>query len=215
MKRIKISRQVILRCVTVAIGNIILAFGLYNVHAQTAVTEGGVLGANLLLKYWFNISPAYTNFVINGICFAIGWKALGAGFLGYSAVAGIAFSLSYKLFECFEPVIPSLASYPAAASIIGALFVGVGVGLSIRAGGATGGDDAIAMVISKKTGIDIRWLYLISDVSILLLSLSYIPFKRIFWSLVTVIISGQIIGIIQKIKIKNNKESEHIYEIRT
>lgn len=204
LKKIKITRYVILRCIMIAIGNFILAFGLYNVHAQAAVTEGGVLGANLLLKYWFNISPAYSSLVINGICFAIGWRILGTGFLGYSAVAGIAFSISYRILECFEPLIPSLAPYPAAASIAGALFVGIGVGISIRAGGATGGDDAIAMAISKKAKIDIRWLYLVSDVSILLLSLSYIPFQKIFWSLVTVILSGQIIGLFQKVKIKNH-----------
>lgn len=185
LKKIKITREVIFRCIMISIGNIILAFGLYNVHAQTAVTEGGVLGATLLLKYWFNISPAYSDIVINGICFAIGRKVLGTGFLGYSAVAGIAFSASYRLFECFDPVLPSLAPYPAAAAIVGALFVGIGVGISIRAGGATGGDDAIAMAISAKTKIDIRWIYLVSDVAVLLLSLSYIPFKRIAWSLVS------------------------------
>lgn len=191
----------------VAVGNSILAFGLYNIHAQSSVTEGGVLGALLLLKYWFNISPAYSDIVINGICFAIGWKVLGTGFIGYSAVAGLSFAAAYRIFECFEPVIPSLAAYPAVAAIVGAFFVGVGVGISIRAGGATGGDDAIAMAISKTKGIDIRWLYLVSDVTILLLSLSYIPFEKIAWSLVTVILSGQIIGWFQKIKYKESEQN--------
>jgi len=207
LKKLKITRQIIFRCIMVATGNIILAFGLYNVHAQTAVTEGGVLGAILLLKYWFNISPAYSELIINGICFAIGWKMLGTGFLGYSAVAILSFSASYRILECFEPVLPSLAPYPALAAIVGAIFVGVGVGISIRAGGATGGDDAIAMAISKKKNIDIRWLYLVSDVTILLLSLSYIPFRRIAWSLVTVILSGQIIGWFQKIKYNESKKN--------
>ena len=34
-----------------------LAFGLYNVHAVSQVTEGGVLGMTLLLEHWFSISP--------------------------------------------------------------------------------------------------------------------------------------------------------------
>ena len=42
-------------------------------------------------------------------------------------------------------------------------------------------------------------MYLLSDLIVLLLSLSYIPVRRIGFSLLTVILSGQIIGLIQKI----------------
>ena len=35
-------------------GSAFLAFGLYNVHALSGVTEGGVLGLTLLLDHWFS-----------------------------------------------------------------------------------------------------------------------------------------------------------------
>ena len=66
-------------------------------------------------------------------------------------------------------------------------------------GGAPGGDDAFAMAMVKITGKNIQWLYLLSDLSVLLLSLSYIPVRRIFYSLLTVILSGQIIGLVVKL----------------
>ena len=81
----------------------------------------------------------------------------------------------------------------------GALFIGIGAGLCVKAGGATAGDDALAMSISHIAKIDIQWVYLVTDLVVLLLSLSYIPFQRIFYSLLTVTLSGQIIGLIQKI----------------
>ena len=81
---------------------------------------------------------------------------------------------------------------------MGALFIGIGAGLCVRAGGATTGDDALAMSLSHITKLPIQRIYLISDLSVLLLSLSYIPFRRIAYSLLTVILSGQIIGLIQK-----------------
>ena len=34
------------------------AFGMYNIHALSGVTEGGVLGMTLLLEHWFSVSPA-------------------------------------------------------------------------------------------------------------------------------------------------------------
>ena len=81
-----------------------------------------------------------------------------------------------------------------------ALFIGVGVGLGVRMGGASGGDDALAMSIEKLTGIGIQWVYLVEDLIVLTLSLSYIPLRRIAYSLLTVILSGQLIGLVAKKK---------------
>ena len=39
------------------LGSMIQAFGLYNVHSCSGVTEGGVLGLTLLLTQWLDISP--------------------------------------------------------------------------------------------------------------------------------------------------------------
>lgn len=186
-------------CMMIAAGNVILAFGLYQIHAQTHVTEGGVLGMTLLLKHWFDISPAYSGFVMDLICYAIGLKILGKDFLGYSMVASFIFSLTYRICELFPPLWPELYQTPAAAALLGAVFVGVGVGISVRAGGATGGDDALAMSLAKITKKEIQWMYLITDVTVLALSLTYIPLNRIVWSLLTVVLSGQIIGWFQKI----------------
>ena len=72
----------------------------------------------------------------------------------------------------------------------------------MRIGGATCGDDALAMALSRLTKIDIQWIYLISDGLVILLSATYIPLPKLGWSLLTVVLSGQIIGWIQKIGVK-------------
>ena len=87
---------------------------------------------------------------------------------------------------------------PLLAALLGAIFVGVSAGLCVRAGGAPSGDDALAMSISKATSMNIQWAYLLCDLVVLVLSLSYIPVHRIVYSLLTVILSGQIIGLMQK-----------------
>lgn len=179
------------------IGSAILSFGLYNIHALSGVTEGGILGMTLLLHHWLGVSPAVSGFVMNAVCYLIGWKLLGRSFVAYSIVSGGCFSVFYAIFEQFPPVWPQLADEPLIAAVLGAAFVGVGVGLCVRAGGAPGGDDALAMSISKATKTDIRWSYLASDLIVLALSLSYLDAKRIALSLLTVLLSGQIIGIVQ------------------
>ena len=83
--------------------------------------------------------------------------------------------------------------------LIGALFVGIGVGLSVRAGGAPGGDDALAMTLHEVLHQPIERIYLASDLIVLALSATYLPMNRLACSLLTVILSGQLIGLIQRI----------------
>lgn len=184
-------------CIICLIGSTILSFGLYNIHSLSGVTEGGVLGLTLLLQQWFDISPSLSGLILNAACYILGWRSLGKSFLAYSVVAAGGFSLSYKIFELFPPIFPQIAEMPFVAAIVGAFFVGIGVGLCVRVGGAPGGDDALALSLSKLLHTKIQVIYLASDLIVLVMSLSYIPLRRIAYSLMTVIISGQLIGIVQ------------------
>lgn len=186
------------------LGCAIQAFGLYHIHSFSGVTEGGVLGATLLLEHHFRISPAVTSFVMNALCYLFGWRTLGRRFLVYSLISCAGFSLFYALFEEIGFLLPlglyqCLQELPWTAAIAGAVFIGVGAGLCVRVGGAPSGDDALAMGLSRVTGLGIQWIYLGSDLLVLGLSVTYLSWERLFWSLVSVILSGQIIGWVQKI----------------
>ena len=185
------------KCAITLLGSFILAFGLYHVHSISGVTEGGVLGATLLLEHWTGISPALTGGIMNVLCYVLGWRLLGKEFIAYSALATAGFSGTYKICEQFPQLWPGLADMPLVAALVGALFVGVGAGLCVRVGGAPSGDDALAMSISHATGWKIQWVYLLSDLIVLVMSLSYIPVRRIGYSLFTVLLSGQLIGFVQ------------------
>lgn len=195
-------------CLVACFGSAFLAFGLYNVHSLSGVTEGGVLGLTLLLENWFQISPSLSGLVLNLLCYGMGWRLLGKEFIAYSLLSAGTFSLSYGIFEQFEPLWPELYQYPLLAAVLGAVFVGVGAGLCVRMGGAPGGDDALAMSLAQLTKWPIQRWYLISDLVVLGLSLTYIPLKRIGFSLLTVILSGQIIGWVQKFPVPWMKERE-------
>lgn len=184
-------------CLTAFLSSAFQAFGIYHIHAVAEVTEGGVLGATLLIHHWFGISPAISSFALNTLCFALGWKVLGKAFIAYSLWAALGYSAGYALWEQFPPLWPDIAAHPLLAALIGALFIGIGAGLTVRAGGATTGDDALAMSLSHLLKCPIQNIYLVSDLSVLLLSLTYIPVRKIAYSLLTVILSGQIIGLLQ------------------
>ena len=190
-------------CLIAFLASAFQAFGMYNVHALADITEGGVLGATLLLEYWLGLSPALTGAVLNGACYLLGWKLLGKDFIITSLFAAAGFSVGYGICEQFPPLWPGLAELPLLAALLGAMFIGIGAGICVRCGGATCGDDALAMSLSHVTKIPIQWMYLISDLTVLGLSASYLPLKRLGFSLLTVVLSGQIIGWIQLIPNRN------------
>lgn len=186
------------RVLYASIGSIILAFGLFNVHAQSQISEGGILGLTLLFDNWFSISPAISSMILNMLCYGMAWKEMGNKFMAYSLISITSYSISYAIFETIGPLFPQISNHPFLASIVGALFVGFGVGIAMRSGAAPGGDDALALLIEKYLHIQIQWAYLITDLIVLVLSLSYIPFQKIAYSLLTVAISGQLIGYVMR-----------------
>lgn len=192
------NKQFALRLAKIFLSAAFLAFGIYNVHSVAHISEGGVLGLMLLIQYWFGISPALSGLVLDALSYLLGWRTLGKRFLACSASATLGYSISYAIFEQFPPLYPAIAEMPLMASIVGAIFVGIGCGLCVRWGGAASGDDALAMSLSKITGLPIQWMYLGMDLLVLGLSLTYIPLSKIVYSLITVILSGQIIGWIQR-----------------
>lgn len=197
-----------LYCLIAASASAVLAFGLYHVHSFSGVTEGGVLGMTLLLQHWLSLSPAVSGFVLNAACYALGWRVLGRKFVVYSVVSTASFSVAYAIIEQFPPLWPQLYDMPLLSAILGAVFVGIGCGFSVWVGGASGGDDALAMAVSHLLHWPIQRVYLITDLAVLGLSLSYIPLSRMWYSLLTVILSGQIVGWIQHIPLPEKKQDK-------
>ena len=139
-------------------------------------TEGGVLGMTLLLDRWFHISPSVSGFVMNLACYAMGWKLLGGSSSPTPFFPAPASPCLTGSVSSFRPV-AAACRYAACRIPARRNLRRRRCRLCVRIGGAPGGDDALAMSLSHVTHIKIQWIYLLSDFAVLVLSLSYIPFK--------------------------------------
>lgn len=187
----------------VILGSSILAFGSYNFNYQNSVTEGGVLGLILLIKNIFDISPSITSLIIDISLFVLGSRFFGKRFLLYSLLSTVTFSTTYKIWESVGFLVPSFTNHMLIASILAGIGVGIGVGLVVRGGGAAGGDDVIALLVSRFSKLKINQVYLITDAIVLIMSLVYLDFKQVFFSIIAVTISGKIISMLH---IDNSEE---------
>ena len=162
----------------------------------------------LFVEHWCAFSPAYITPVLDIACYLLAFRYLGAGFIKISIVSTMFVSGFYKLWEQFPPMLPDLSDHPLAAAVLGGLFVGIGVGLIIRQGGSSGGDDALALSISHIFKWRLSRSYLFTDLVVLMLSLSYIPVRRIAFSLITVTISSYLIDWVKEFEFPAAKKSK-------
>lgn len=186
----------------IIVGSAIFTFGIHNIHSRVDITEGGIIGLMLLVEHWTGLSPAVITPILDCLCYLLAFKFLGSGFIIVSAVSTVTVSLFYKLWELLPFMLPDLSDFPLLAAVLGAIFVGVGVGLIIRCGGSSSGDDALALIISKITKCKLAFAYMFTDFTVSALSLTYIPLKRIAFSLITVTLSSILVEFVQKFKLQ-------------
>lgn len=186
------------RVLLIMLGAMIYTFGIHNIHQRTNITEGGVIGLMLLIEHWLKISPAYITPILDIACYLLAFKVLGGNFIKLSVISTLFVSGFYKIWELFPPILPDLSAHPLAAAVLGGIFVGVGVGLIVRQGGSSSGDDALALTISEVFHWRLSRAYIFTDTVILVLSLTYIPVERIIFSLITVNISSPLIDKIKE-----------------
>lgn len=137
----------------ILLGAMICSFGIHNIHQRTNITEGGVIGLMLFAEHWLKLSPAYITPVLDLACYLLAFRFLGGRFIKISIISTFFVSLFYKIWELFPPMLPDLSNRPLIAAVLGGMFVGIGVGLIVRQGGSSGGDDALALSISHL----LRW----------------------------------------------------------
>lgn len=181
-------------------GAALISFSIYHIHQQADITEGGLLGSILLLNHWFNIAPSRLSLILDGILYLMAFKMLGKDFIQRSLIASLSLGLWFFIWEHLSISIPWLIQSRLMAALIGGLGVGLGAGIIIVLDASSGGDDILALLISKHSPLRLAHAYLIADLVVLILSLSYIPLHQLIYSLITVLVSSYTIDLMQKLK---------------
>lgn len=171
-----------------------MGFGVNYFNIANRLSEGGVTGVTILLKYILNWDPGITNLIINIPLLIIGWKVFGRNSLFYTVVGTLAVSLSFSLFSPFRHYMEDTLL----ASLYAGVTVGIGLGLVFWAGGTTGGVDIIARLFQKYKGWSIGKTMFMSDILVITLSLFYLNLERAMYTLVAVFVSSRVIDFVQE-----------------
>lgn len=187
-------RQHFRNILLIILGSAIMGFGINYFNIANRLSEGGVTGITLLLKYIFNWDPGLSNFIINIPLLIIGWKVFGKSSLLYTVIGTLAVSLFFSLFAPFH--------YQMKDTLLAALYagvtVGVGLGIVFFAGGTTGGVDILARLFHKYKGWSMGRTMFAFDIVVIALSLMYLNLDRAMYTLVAVFVSARVIDFVQE-----------------
>jgi len=175
------------------VGTFLMAFCYYHINFQNNLAEGGFVGLALLGKYAFDWSPAVTMIMLDIPIFIVAMFVKGRKFLLNTVIAAVSLSVFYDIFEQFSPLVIDLKDYMLVAAVLAGIMTGFGAGIVIRFGGATGGDDILALFLSKWSGFTVGTMFFILDAVVLLLSLVYLPIAETLYTILAVSIAGKMI----------------------
>ncbi|RIP36013.1 YitT family protein [Staphylococcus gallinarum] len=166
--------------ILIVFGSFIFAAGVNTFIISADLGEGGVTGLAIVLYYAFHISPGITNFVLNAILIAIGYKFLSKRSMYLTIVATVLISLFLEITKSWEIETGNIL----VNAVFGGTCVGLGIGVIVLAGGTTAGTTILARIANKYLDVSTPYALLFFDLIVVAISLSVIPVSS---ALVTVI----------------------------
>lgn len=205
--------MIILGCALLA-GGYVLFISPYN------IVPGGVYGAGIVLHNIFpTIKIGTFGYMFDSVLLILAFIAFGPRFGAKTVVAALLTPGLMNIFtslafppEAIESLDPSkmlggildLSDHLMLATIVGAVILGVGVGLVVREQATTGGTDIVAMMLQKYCHISFSQGVLIADSLVVLAGLVVIGFGSdgngmeglmlSFYSLIAIYVSSRILA---------------------
>lgn len=147
------------------------------------MSAGGMMGLCTVVQYATGgfIQAQYSYFVINALLIIVAMAAMGIAFGFRTIYCIVVSSLAMQLVGGWEFLhcIPGEFFYVKEVlliPIIAGILEAVGIGLTLRFGGSTGGTDIIALMVNRYWPIQLSKVFLISDLIVVALLL-FLPDK--------------------------------------
>ncbi|MCG1026734.1 YitT family protein [Virgibacillus halodenitrificans] len=168
-----------------------LSYNLFLLPSKLAA--GGISGISTILYELYNLSPAYTQFLINIPIFVIGWLALGKDF-SWKTLLGT-FWVPFIIWLSAD--IPYTITNPLLGALYGGIILGTGLGIVYKGNGSTGGTAAIAQIVKKFTGLSSGYSQLIVDGVVVISSIIVFNLELTLFALMCIYITSKTIDIVQ------------------
>ncbi|HSU49730.1 MAG TPA: YitT family protein, partial [Segetibacter sp.] len=170
------------------LGVLIAGFALKGFLVPNHFFDGGVTGLSLLLHELYHFNLAYVIVALNLPLILVGYFTVSRSF-AYKTLAAV---ILLGLCLLFMPY-PAITSDKLLISIFGGVFLGIGIGLTMKAGCALDGVEVLALYTLKKTSFTITEIIL--GINILIFTIAAFKFgvETALYSVLTYFVASRMI----------------------
>ncbi|MFJ7936679.1 YitT family protein [Sporosarcina sp. NPDC096371] len=177
------------------IGGLIAAYGLESVLIPNSVSDGGITGLSIVGSKTFGLPLGVLIAVLNIPFVYLGYKQIGKSFAILS-VTGIASLAVGTVVMHHVPTI--IDGDTLLVTVVGGIILGLGMGLSLRNGGALDGIDMLAVLLSRKLPFGTSDLILFLNIFVFIVVSTVFGLQGAVLSAIAYFIASKVIHIVEE-----------------
>lgn len=172
----------------IVLGIFSASFGLKGFLIPNEFIDGGVTGISLLLSFTTEIPLSFLIFSINLPFIVLGYNQISRTFAirAFAAIAGLSVVLAIVPF-------PVITHDKLLIAIFGGIFLGAGVGFSMRGGGVLDGTEILALYIWRKREISVGDVVLAFNIVIFACAAFILGIEPALYSILTYLAASKTI----------------------
>ncbi|MDQ0197867.1 YitT family protein [Neobacillus ginsengisoli] len=170
----------------IGFGSTMIGIGINGFIIPFHLINGGFLGISLILNYLWGFKAGLMFIFLNVPVYLFAFKSDPRYFingLSGAIISGIMIEILMPLNGKFH--LPIMSSV-----IIGAVFIGIGVGIMLRNHISPGGMDLLALLLSKWSRINVGVIIFALDMVVIMTGLLILQDAKLFYSLLIISIVG-------------------------
>jgi uncharacterized membrane-anchored protein YitT (DUF2179 family) len=173
------------------LGIVAAGFGLNGFLLPNSFIDGGVTGISLLLTELTQLPLSVLIVLINLPFIFLSYFTLGKSFAIKTllAIIGLGICVAFVHF-------PIITNDKLLVSIFGGIFLGAGIGLTIRGGGVIDGTEVLAIYVSKKIGVTIGDVITIFNVAIFGSAAFLLSIETALYAMITYFVASKTLDFI-------------------
>lgn len=184
-------KREVLNTLLLCTGIFVAGFGLKSFLLPIGFIDGGITGISLLLSKLSNWPLSILIPLLNVPFIILGFKSVGRAFAIKTCLAIVGLSLCLAFISY-----PVLTNDKLIVAVFGGFFLGAGIGLAIRGGGALDGTEVMAIYIGKKSTLTIGDVILILNIIIFSFAAWLLSFEVAFYSILTYLAASKTVDFI-------------------
>jgi uncharacterized membrane-anchored protein YitT (DUF2179 family) len=175
----------------IVFGILLATLGLKGFLLPNGFFDGGAMGISLLLEKFLHLQLSIFILLVNIPFILIGYKQISVEFAVKSALAIITLAIAVHYLN-----IPAFTQDKFLISIFGGVFLGAGIGLSIRGGAVIDGTEVLAIQVSRKSSLSVGDFIALFNIALFCLVAFLVSIETAMYSMLTYVSASKSVDFI-------------------